>query len=154
MISKLIILGLIGLVNSEIVAYNSEGENYMGFYMSGPCNRQMIANSVSVTVSPNQATIGQSIVVDTEYYLDRILDSGDYSYKATLSGFPVVNESGDLCEKLVGSQTPCPLGGRLRSSDNITIASGIPKGKYVATANYGMKNGTTIVCIVYEFQVV
>ena len=154
MISKIFLLGLLSITNSEIIAYNQDGENYMGIYMSGPCNKPMLANSVSVSVQPYQVSIGEQITINTEYYLDSQIDSGDYSYKATLSGFPVISENGDLCEKLTGSQTPCPLKGWLKSNDNITIASGTPKGKYIATANYSMKNGTTVVCIVYEFNVV
>jgi len=153
MISKIFLIGLLSIVNSEIIAYNQDGENYMGIYTSGPCNKPMLATSVFVNVQPYQVPIGGQIIVDTEYYLNNQVDSGDFSYKATLSGFPVVNEYGDLCEKLTGSQTPCPLNGWLKSSDNITISSETPKGKYVATANYSMKNGTTIVCIVYEFNV-
>lgn len=182
MISKLVLLGLVGLVRSEIhfpasfsdgneiqayntndylnfydliaIALNDNGTMIQGLPLIGACNKEMLATSVSVSVFPYTVSEGQWFVVSTEYYLGERIEGGVYNYKATLSGFPIMNENGDLCEKLAESQTPCPLWGWEKSIDNITIASGTPKGKYSATANYGMTNGTTILCVIYEFTVV
>jgi len=114
----------------------------------------MLAQNVYVGIAPQVLTYGDYLETITSYDLGYKVDEGTYSYKTTLSGFPVLNESGDLCTKLEGSQTPCPLYGELYSNDRIQITSDYVKGTYRSTAIYRLLNGTDIICVNYEFSIV
>merc|ERR1712093_642136 len=61
-----------------------------------------LAENVAVTVSPENPTPGQAYTTVTDYTIREgvTITSGKAYYKATLSGFPIVNQSDDLCEDL------------------------------------------------------
>lgn len=100
-----------------------------------------LAQDVAVTVSPENPTPGQSYTTVTDYTIQDgvTISSGKAYYKATLSGFPIVNQSDDLCEDLKTGSTPCPLSGHVHSEET----SDMPTGAH-GTLSSTMRWTTTI----------
>jgi hypothetical protein len=95
-----------------------------------------LAKDLQLSISPNDPKSGQEYTVDTSYTLDVEVNKGKAYYHATLSGFPIVDQTDDLCEDLSTGTTPCPVGpGYIESHDTSTVPSGV-HGSLVATMKW------------------
>ena len=115
-----------------------------------------LAENVAVTVSPENPTPGQAYTTVTDYTIREgvTITSGKAYYKATLSGFPIVNQSDDLCEDLKTGSTPCPLSGHVHSEET----SDMPTGAH-GTLSSTMRWTTTmdgaekeILCLQFQYN--
>jgi len=86
-----------------------------------------LAQDLTITLSPENPKAGDTYHTITDYTLADgvVVTSGKAYYKATLSGFPIVNQADDLCEDLKDGSTPCPLSGHIHSDDSSDMPDGV-----------------------------
>jgi len=85
-----------------------------------------IAKNLQVNLDPTNPTSGNPFILSLIYDLDEEVTDGELSVKATLSGFPIVNDKYNLCEELSKSDYLCPLDkGSHKMTWNNTVPSGI-----------------------------
>lgn len=110
-----------------------------------------IAKNVQVSLSPSNPKPGDKYTLTASYDLGSYVISSDGKgkalYKASLSGFPVVDQSDDLCTDLnKGGSTPCPLTGVVSSTSTDTVPTNLPHGNLVSKIIYQTSGGQQIVC--------
>lgn len=113
-----------------------------------------LAKDLVVKLDPAEPVSGQEYTTFTSYTLEDgvTIDSGKAYYKATLSGFPIVNTSDDLCEDLKSGSTPCPLSGHVESTDKSTVPSGV-HGDLVSSMRWTDGSDREILCLSFEFYI-
>ena len=111
-----------------------------------------LAKNLKVTLSPSDPKPGDEYATVTDYDLDEQITGGTATYKATLSGFPIVNQKDDLCTDLKDGQTPCPLGpGHIHSDEKSTVPTGV-HGQLASTVTWTATSGTQILCLELHFS--
>eukprot|EP01138_Halocafeteria_seosinensis_P010295 gb/GECG01010513.1/.p1 GENE.gb/GECG01010513.1/~~gb/GECG01010513.1/.p1 ORF type:complete len:144 (+),score=19.48 gb/GECG01010513.1/:1-432(+) len=119
-----------------------------------PCDEsKVIATNVEVSMSPSNPGPGESYSLTVSYDLgDTVVDGGKAKYYATLGGFPVVNQSDDLCEDLKDGKTPCPLTGHVSSTTTDVVPDDLPHGNLHSTITYIDQSGNEVVCIEVDLK--
>ena len=111
-----------------------------------------LAKNLMITLSPSDPKPGDTYTTITEYDLDVQITGGTATYKATLSGFPIVNQKDDLCTDLATGTTPCLLGpGHIHSEDKSTVPTGV-HGNLVSSMIWTNSDGRQILCLEFHFS--
>ena len=111
-----------------------------------------LARNLMVYLSPSDPKPGDTYKTVTDYDLDTQITGGTATYKATLSGFPIVNQKDDLCTDLATGSTPCPLGpGHIHSEDTSTVPTNV-HGNLVSTMTWTNSDGHHILCLEFHFS--
>ncbi|KAG0006331.1 Phosphatidylglycerol/phosphatidylinositol transfer protein [Entomortierella chlamydospora] len=104
----------------------------------------------SVSYTPNPPKVGQDVCITLSGTLSAaVTDGAILAVTGTFLGIKVYSASGDLCEGLAGSSTPCPIAaGAQTVTQCVSVPSNVPAGisinlKAVATA----ASGSEIFCI-------
>eukprot|EP01138_Halocafeteria_seosinensis_P010298 gb/GECG01010516.1/.p1 GENE.gb/GECG01010516.1/~~gb/GECG01010516.1/.p1 ORF type:complete len:173 (+),score=14.58 gb/GECG01010516.1/:1-519(+) len=106
-----------------------------------------IAKDVQVSLSPSNPKPGDDYTLHVSYDLgDHKVEGGKAVYEAKLNGFPVVDQTDDLCKDLKNGPTPCPLSGQVDSKVKQTVPSDLPHGDLKSSITYKDQDGKEIVC--------
>ncbi|KAF9172474.1 Phosphatidylglycerol/phosphatidylinositol transfer protein, partial [Mortierella sp. AD010] len=100
--------------------------------------------------TPNPPKVGQDVCITLSGTLSAAVTQGaTLAITGTFLGIKVYSASGDLCDGLAGSSTPCPIAaGAQTVTQCVSVPSNVPAGisitlKAVATA----ASGSEIFCI-------
>jgi hypothetical protein len=111
-----------------------------------------LAKNLVVTVNPADPNPGEEYTTITDYDLEDgvVVSGGKAHYKATLSGFPIVDTTDDLCDDLKSGPTPCPLSGHVHSEAKDKMITGV-HGDLQSTMTWTDSNGKQILCLALSF---
>ena len=111
-----------------------------------------VAQNLKVTISPENPQQGDPYTLTLDFDLTEEITKGTMVIKADFSGYPVVDETDDLCTKLSENNINCPIApGHYTWSWKDTEPTGLPHGTLSGSEVWKMSDGREILCFAYKY---
>ena len=110
---------------------------------------------LQVFTNPENPVIGSDYNLTLSFTTTRDIVSGSkQKFKATFDGFPVTNESHDLCEELSKNDIMCPvIAGKQDMTWIANIPTDTPSGQIKGSQVWYNEDGSEIFCFSWTFNV-